>query len=154
MKSLRFLRTSLTGAALVVLLLAAAIHSFAKDGRDFAGSYRITQATPHEDQMILTFEARLQNNSGADLKQAVVTIHPSRPAPAPLAQFQPVKAWKNHAHVTLTQQLTVSKFEYDRWLKGSQPALMVIYHDANGQRWERFAQVSRRPGPASQTSQQ
>jgi hypothetical protein len=150
MKILRFLRTSLTGAALVVLPLALSTLSFAKDGRDFAGSYRITHATELNDQMVLTFEARLQNNSGADLKQAVVTIRPSRPAPAPLAQFQPVKTWRNHADVTLTQQLTVSKLEYDRWLKGSQPALMVIYHDAAGQRWERFAQVSRRPGPIQQ----
>jgi hypothetical protein len=150
MKSLRLLRTPLSGAVLVILLAAASIQSHAKDGRDFAGSYRITHATQQDDQMILTFEAHLQNNSGADLKQAVVTIRPSRPAPAPLAQFQPVKSWRNHADVTLTQHFTVSRVEYERWLKGSQPALFVIYHDASGQRWERFAQVSRRPGPIQQ----
>jgi hypothetical protein len=96
--------------------------------------------------MVLTLQVHLFNYSDADLKQAVVTLHASHPAPT-LAQFQPVKLWRNRGEVKLAQQVVVPRREFESWQKGSQPALFVVYHDANGQRWERFAQVRNLQGP-------
>jgi hypothetical protein len=131
---------------LVTALLLLPIAGLAKDGRDFAGFYNVSNVVEQGDQMVLTFQVHLFNYSDADLKQAVVTLRASHPAPA-LAQFKPVKLWRNRTEVKLSQQLVIPRHELELWQKGTQPALFVVYHDANGQRWERFAQVSSRPGP-------
>ena len=118
----------------------------AKDGRDFAGFYNVSNVVEQGDQMVLTFQVHLFNYSDADLKQAVVTLHATHPG-APMAQFHPVKLWRNRTEVKLAQQMIIPRHEFELWQKGTQPALFVVYHDSNGQRWERFAQLSRRPGP-------
>lgn len=139
----RALKTS--PLVLVAALLLLPIAGLAKDGRDFAGTYNVSNVVEQGDQMVLTLQVHLFNHSDADLKQAVVTLH-ARPA-ATLAEFQPVKLWKNHGEVKLAQQVTVPRREFESWQKGGQPALFVVYHDATGQRWERFAQVRNLQGP-------
>jgi hypothetical protein len=93
--------------------------------------------------MVVTLRVQLQNNSDADVKQAVLTLREF--GGGPLGTFQPVKLWRNHGEVRLTQQFAVPKREFESWHKGSQPALMVVTHDENGQRHDRFVQLSRRP---------
>ena len=132
---------------LVTAVLLLPIAGLAKEGRDFAGFYNVSNVVEQGDQMVFTLQVNLFNHSDADLKQAVVTLRASHPAAA-LAQFQPVKLWRNHGEVKLSQQVVIPRHEFELWKKGTQPALFVVYHDANGQRWERFAQVSNRPGPA------
>jgi len=132
-------------------LLFAALSLFpilglAKDGRDFAGSYSVSNVVEQGDQMVLTFQVHVFNYSDADLKQAVVTLRASHPGAA-LAQFHPVKLWRNRTEVKLAQQVIIPRHEFELWQKGTQPALFVVYQDSNGQRWERFAQLSSRPGP-------
>ena len=134
-----------------IFLLVAALSlfpmsGFAKDGRDFAGSYNVSNVVEQGDQMVFTLQVHLFNYSDADLKQAVVTLRASHPG-APLAEFHPVKLWRNRTEVKLAQQVVVPRHEFELWHKGTQPALFVVYHDANGQRWERFAQLRSRPGP-------
>jgi len=131
---------------LIAALLLLPVAGLAKDGRDFAGFYSVSNVVEQGDQMVLTLQLHLFNYSDADLKQAVVTLRASQPAPA-LAQFQPVKLWRNRTEVKLAQQVVVPRHEFELWQKGTRPALFVVYHDSNGQRWERFAQVSSRPGP-------
>lgn len=140
----RALKTS--PLVLVAALLLLPIAGLAKDGRDFAGTYNVSNAVAQGDQMLLTLQVHLFNHSDADLKQAVVTLHAPHAAPA-LAQFQPVKVWRNHGEIKLAQQVVVPRREFESWQKGSQPALFVVYHDATGQRWERFAQVRNLQGP-------
>lgn len=131
---------------LVAALSLFPVSGLAKDGRDFAGSYSVSNVVEQGDEMVLTFQVHLFNYSDADLKQAVVTLRASHPAPA-LAQFQPVKLWRNRTEVKLAQQVVIPRHEFELWQKGTQPALFVVYNDSNGQRWERYAQVSSRPGP-------
>ncbi|HZZ17250.1 MAG TPA: hypothetical protein VFE08_14955 [Candidatus Sulfotelmatobacter sp.] len=133
-----------------VLLAALSIFpnsGLAKDGRDFAGFYNVSNVVEQGDQLVLTLQVRLFNYSDTDLKQAVVTLRSSHPAPV-LAQFRPVRLWRNRTEVKLTQQIVIPRHEVELWKRGTQPALFVVYYDANGQRWERFAQVSSRPGTA------
>ena len=145
MQLLRSMQRSLVGASLAILLLAT-VAANAKNGRDFAGRYSINSTVEEGDQMVVTFRFQLFNHSNADLKGAVVKLHSADPGPVPVQLSQPVKSWKNHGEVRLTQQFTVSKREFERWQHGSQPALFVVYHDAQGQRWERFVQMSNRQG--------
>jgi hypothetical protein len=123
------------------------VNSLAKNGRDFAGVYNVSSVVEQGDQMLLTFQVHLFNYSDADLKQVVVTLRASHPASV-LAKFRPVKLWRNRAEVRLSQQIVIPRHEFELWKKGTQPALFVVYNDANGQRWERFAQVMNRPGLA------
>lgn len=132
---------------LVTALLLIPNLGFAKDGRDFAGAYSVSNVVEQDNQVTLTLQVHLFNYSDADLKQAVVTLRGSHPTPVVLAEFQPVKLWRNHGEVRLSQQVVVSRREYEIWQKGVQPALVVVYHDASGQRWERFAQVRNLPAP-------
>lgn len=141
----RALKTS--ALVLVAALLLLPVAGLAKDGRDFAGEYNVSNFVEQGDQMVFTLQVHLFNYSDADLKQAVVTLRASHPAPA-LAKFQPVKLWRNRGEVKLAQQVVVPRHEFELWQKGTQPALFVVYNDAKGQRWERFAQVTSRPGPA------
>jgi len=145
MPFLRCLRTSLVGASLVILLLAT-VAANAKNGRDFAGRYSVNSAVEEGDQMVVTLRFQLFNHSNVDLKGAVVKLHSVDPSPVPAQLSKPVKSWKNLGEVRLTQQFTVSKREFERWQHGSQPALFVVYRDAQGQRWERFVQMSNRQG--------
>jgi len=132
---------------LITALLLMPIAALAKDGRDFAGSYNVSDVVEQGDQMVLTLQVHLFNNSDADLKHAVVTLRSSHSTPLPLAKFQPVALWRNHGEVRLTQQVVVPRRDYELWQTGSQPALFVVYKDTAGQRWERFAQVRNQPGP-------
>ena len=52
----------------------------AKDGRDFAGYYSLTNAAEKGGAVELTLALQLFNYSGADLKQAVVTVRESHPS--------------------------------------------------------------------------
>lgn len=131
-------------AAIVVSLgLVVAISAAAKNGRDFAGFYSVSNVTDQGNQVALTLRVQVFNHSDLDLKQPLLTLRES-PGRA-LGAFQPVKLWRNHGELRLTQQFVVPKREFERWHKGSQPALMVVYRDAQGQRYDRFVQMSNRP---------
>jgi hypothetical protein len=132
-------------AVLLVLLalMLSAVTVSAKDGRDFAGFYSVSNVVDQGDQIFVTLRVQLFNHSDADVTQAVLTLR-QNPG-GPLGTFQPVKLWRNHGEVRLTQQFVVPKHEFERWYQGVQPALMVVTHDENGQRHDRFVQISRRP---------
>jgi hypothetical protein len=144
MTSLRFSRASLPFVLLTILL--STVLASAKNGRDFAGHYKVSSAVEQGDQMVVTFRFQIFNHSDADLKGAVVKLHSQEPGLAEAQLSRPVKLWKNHGEVRLTQQFTVSKREFERWSHGSQPALFVVYRDGQGQRWERFVQMSPQKG--------
>jgi len=126
-----------------LVLVLSAISAAAKNGRDFAGFYTISNAVEQGDQMVVTLRVQLHNNSDADVKQAVLTLR--QPVGAPLGAFQPVKLWRNHGEVRLSQQFVVPKREFESWHSGAQPHLMVVTHDESGQRHDRFVQLSSRP---------
>jgi hypothetical protein len=144
MKSSRILQSVLKGAAFA-LLLALSVFANAKDGRDFAGFYHVSNVVEQGDQMLVTLSVQVFNHSDADVKQAVLTLH-AHPLPTPIGEFQPVKLWKNHGELRRSQQFLVSRQAYERWGRGAQPELMVVYHDEQGQRYDRYVQMSQRPG--------
>jgi hypothetical protein len=141
---MRCLHLSRAWVALATLgVLLGALTASAKNGRDFGGMYSIVNTVNQGgDQVLVTLRVQLFNHSDADVSQAVVTLREN--GGGPLGTFQPVKLWRNHAQVRLTQQFVVPKHELQNWQKGAQPTLMVVTRDANGQRYDRFVQMSRR----------
>jgi hypothetical protein len=136
---------SWSGLIFVSLMIGviAAVPAFAKNGRDFAGFYSVSNVAEQGDQMAITLRVQVFNNSDADVKQAVLTLR-QNPG-GPLGTFQPVKLWRNHGEVRLTQQFVVSKPEFESWHKGAQPAVLVVTRDENGQRHDRYVRLSVRP---------
>jgi hypothetical protein len=142
MKTSRFSCAVLIFVSLMICALAG-VPALAKDGRDFAGFYNVSNVVEQGDQMVITVRVQVFNNSDADVKQAVLTLR-QNPGPA-LGTFPSVKLWRNHGEVRLTQQFVVPKHEFEQWHKGTQPALMVVTHDSTGQRYDRYVQLSSRP---------
>jgi hypothetical protein len=117
----------------------------AKDGRDFAGHYSLTNATEKSGQVELTLTLQLFNYSGADLKQAVVTVRAPHPVPEVLASFAPIKLWRSGKDVVVSQQLTIARDEYQRWSARTQPRVFVGYSGEDGHAIQGWAQLSRLP---------
>jgi hypothetical protein len=131
-------------AVLASLILSLSAYAASgKNGRDFAGFYTVSNVVDQGNQTMLTLRVQLFNQSDADVKQATLTLRES--PGSEIGAFQPLKLWRNHGEVRLAQQFVIPKREFEKWRKGSQPALMVVYHDAQGQRFDRFVQMSKRP---------
>jgi hypothetical protein len=129
-------------AALPILFTAQA---GAKDGRDFAGHYSLTNVIDKGSQVELTLTLQLFNYSGADLKQGVVTVHPAPPIPGVLATFAPIKLWRSGSDVVVSEQLTIAREEYKQWSARVQPAVFIGYSDEEGHTYLRSAQLRRLP---------
>ena len=133
----------LMGLGLVMALLGAG-SAAAKNGRDFAGIYHITNVTDAGDSYSFTFKARVMNYSGAGIKDAFVILRGSDLPRQDYAVFSGVNM-ADHQHATVSGTATVPKREYDRWQRGAHPVLMIQYKDSNGDTHEKRVELARRP---------
>jgi hypothetical protein len=117
----------------------------AKDGRDFAGHYSLTDVTEKGGQVELTLTLQLFNYSSADLKQAVVTVRSPHPIPLVLTSFAPIKLWSRGSDVVVSQHLTIPLGEYQRWSARTQPRVFVGYSGDDGHAMQGWAQLTRLP---------
>ena len=117
----------------------------AKDGRDFAGFYSVTNVTNLNDQVRATVNLQLCNYSGADLKEAAVRLRETFPGTAVLGTYTPIQLWRNGSDAAFSLHVTVPRDEYQRWSTRRQPNVVVVYRDDQGREWQRAAQISRRP---------
>jgi hypothetical protein len=133
------------------LALCLALLTQAKDGRNFGGDYRILQVTEQGDNVELRMSLRVINFSGADVKDATISLtsslvrHPPSPAfdwEKEQAPFTNVTLHFNEHQIVppLVGTFTIPAREYARWRKGEGPNFMINYQDASGQpRRERIA---------------
>jgi hypothetical protein len=132
-------------AALFTASVLTSVNAVAKDGRDFAGHYSLTNVNDQGSHVELTLALHLFNNSGADLQQAVVTVRPSHAGPDVLGTFAPIKLWRSGRDIVVRQQLTIPREQYQRWSTGTQPSVFIGYSTEDGRQLQRWAQLSRRP---------
>jgi hypothetical protein len=138
-------RTFLTRVGLGLFLLTA-ITATARDGRDFAGIYSLTNVQQSGDTVHLTLHLRLSNNSDADIKGAIVTLMQDSPLVALRGSFPTVQLWRKNQAVKLSGQFTISKREYEDWSRApGQPNIVILYQDASGRTWQKGAQMHPRP---------
>jgi len=138
MRSMRFSRACV--AALFATLLLTTITAFAKDGRDFAGFYSLSQPKMEGDHVRITLRLQVHNNGDADVKNAVVSLR-QRTGFDLVGTTKPITLLRLHDHVNVSQEFTISRHEYENWREGIPPELSIIYR-ANGKTWERSIQVS------------
>lgn len=127
----------LSGALLFTALLAAA-----KDGRDFAGFYSLTDVDEQDGQVRVTLNLQLFNYSDADIQGAVVVVREAAGV-TEFGRFAAIRVWRNGHDVVLSRTLTVPRAEYERWSTRRQPGVCIAYTDHGGQEWTQTAQLNR-----------
>ena len=149
----KFLAIPVAVAAFLAVLAAAPL--LAKGAREFAGFYRILQATNQGDMVQVRISIHVFNYSEADVKDATISLRSSLPH-APGAReawekqqpaFQGVTLRVNEHQVVppLEATFTVPAREYQQWLKGAQPHFVIDYQDASGKPQHRAIELMRRP---------
>ena len=123
-------------AALVVCGLAAA-----GDGRDFAGSYALSDVTDLGPEMRLTLTLRVHNFSGADVPDATITLEDSLFPDTSYGRFEHVSIGLQDS-VRLREVFLVARSEYEVWQAGGTPHLRIQFRDAAGKTVERLIELA------------
>ena len=149
----KFLAIPVAVAAFLAAL--GAVGMFAKEAREFAGFYRILEATNQDDTVEVRISLRVFNYSEADVQDATISLRSSRPNGPRAAEawekeqpsFQGVVLRVNERQVVppLEGTFTVPAREYARWLKGAQPRFVIDYQDASGKPQHRAIELMRKP---------
>ena len=144
MQSQRLSRAGLV--CLLIVLLLTTLAATRSSGRDFYGYFDVSGVQEQGDMVQVTLHLRLFNHGDADARGVIVTLIDSSPAMTLRGNFDPVKVWKSHQFLEMTQAFTITKREYQEWMAPpAQPNLVILFQDAKGATWQRGAQLSRRP---------
>ncbi len=145
MQSQRQSRAWLVCGLLTAILLAT-VAARASSGREFSGYFDVSHVQEQGDLVQVTLHLKLFNHSEADAKSVIVTLFDPSPAMTLRGNFQPVKVWKSHQFIEMSQEFTVTKREFKEWMAApAQPNLVILFQDAKGATWQKGAQISRRP---------
>jgi hypothetical protein len=126
------------------LLLCLALAVLAKDGRDFAGFYALSNVSEQGDKVEFTMTVQVSNYSDlGDIKAPVIALLEGG-SHAKLGEFSAVKTMPAKRGVTVSGKFTVSKMEFQSWSKHGMPQVVVIYEDS-GRTLRQHVQLSRRP---------
>jgi len=142
MTSLSFARVRAT--SLLAVFLLGAVVAVAKDGRDFAGFYSLSDVTEAGDRVQVTLQLQLFNYSGMPLENVAVALNSAQPESAAIARFAPIKLWPSGKDIMLIRTITVPREMFDRWRGHTHPNIFITYHDSDGQALEQTAQLTQR----------
>jgi hypothetical protein len=129
---------------LPLILGITAFPASAKNGRDFAGFYDLTQVSDLGESFQVNFSVRLFNFGDSDVDGATVTlVDPLRPKKG-YGAFQAVSL-RQRERVRLNDLIvTVPRREYESWQQGGTPALRIEFTAADGTPVRRRVELSRR----------
>jgi hypothetical protein len=130
---------------LPLILGIAAVPVNAKNGRDFAGYYDLTQATDLGESFQVSFSVRMFNFGDSDVDGATVALVDPLRSKKSYGAFQAVSL-RQRERVRLNDLIvTVPKREYERWRQGGPPALQIEFTAADGTLVRRRVELSRQP---------
>jgi len=128
-------------AALAFLILGMSAVALAKDGRDFAGFYQLTNLSQQGDSYHATLNLRVFNFSEADIAGATLKLSSSLAADETYYSFTGVFV-EDHNSVRLSGEVNIPREEYEMWRKGASPELQLVFTDDSGETRERKVEVS------------
>src|SRR5947208_4240777 len=114
----------------------------AADGRDFAGSYQLTDIVDQGDTVLATFTTRVFNYSDADVSDATLVLD-SRLVSGQTYWSFPSVSIANRGSVRLRCAVTIPRAEYNLWQQGSRPNLHVDTANADGTSLRRMVELTR-----------
>jgi hypothetical protein len=120
----------------VLALCFTSVRLAAEHGRNFAGEFQVRNVV--DEGSIIKFELHVKvvNFSGADLRNATLTLADRRPGQSPDAMgyrgsFTEVSI-RYHKSIELDGSFMAPVREYEQWQRGAAPALVVTYFDEAG----------------------
>lgn len=119
------------------LLLLVALPVPAKDGRDFAGFYKLGEIADLGEEVRVTLTVRVHNYSAADVNDATINLEDSLFPDTVYGRFEHVSIGDREG-VRLAGVFIVARSEYDLWQVGSAPHLRILFQDAAGKTAERL----------------
>lgn len=135
------------------LFMASASWALAAEGRNFMGYYDISNVSSSGNQVQVTLQLKIFNNSKSDIQHGAVALYTSEPTSTPLGGFNAMKLFRAHHDADLARQFTIPKREFDRWQHGAHPALFFLYQDAQGRTLRQNIDLVRRPMAPIQSGQ-
>jgi hypothetical protein len=111
------------------LLLALIVTASALEGGDFTGAYRMSHVAKDRNVVHLTLTLQLRNHGETDVHDGTVALMDNQPRRNPIGGFPTIKLLRLHDRVILRQNFDVPRTEYDRWISGGQPNLMVLFKE-------------------------
>ncbi|MFL6451827.1 MAG: hypothetical protein ACJ746_29785 [Bryobacteraceae bacterium] len=123
-------------------LLSAPRRLAASDGRDFAGSYQLTDIFDQGDTFVATFTTRVFNYSDADVSEATVVLD-SRVVPGQTYWSFSSVSIANRWSVRLRCVIKIPKAEYNTWQQGARPNLHLDTANDDGTSLRRTVELTR-----------
>ena len=117
---------------LACLILLALSTAAAKDGRDFAGFYQVSEVVEFVEEFQVTLTVRVFNYSGTEVNDATIMLEDSFLPGEPYGSFITPVYFQDRESVRLSDRFTIPRREYEDWLEGGTPSLIIDYMDANG----------------------
>jgi hypothetical protein len=132
-------------AALALCFISASL--LAEHGRNFAGEFQVRKVVDEGSVFHFDLHVQVFNFSGADVKDATLTLADRRPGANPDAidyqgSFREVSIAYRKS-IVLDGSFTVPVREYHAWQHGAAPYLAVTYRDEAGN--ERRSPVELKP---------
>lgn len=116
--------------SLCVILTALALAAFSATS-DFSGSYNLGAPSAVGEDIQLTISLAINNNTGANVSNAVIALHDPRAARVTYGQLTGVSLPAG-SPAEVNGLFTVPRGLYESWQKGSSPAMSVSFTDAKG----------------------
>lgn len=116
-------------ACVILLALGTAA---AKDGRDFAGFYEVSEVVEFVEEFQVTLTVRVFNYSGTEVNGATVMLEDSFLPGEPYGSFITPVYFQDRASVRLSDRFTIPRREYEGWQEGRTPRLTIEFMDADG----------------------
>jgi hypothetical protein len=113
-------------------------------GNEVVGFYRIVQTTDLGTTVRATLQIHLVNNNQPELSVTKVALRSRMPAsrPAETAVWARLAAREG---TNVTQEIIVTRAEYESWSKGASPALQVTMQTSEGREMRRMIALRRLP---------
>jgi hypothetical protein len=129
------------------LLLVASAGVRAGNGREFSAMWDVEKVTSLDAQRVsVTLVLRLRNHSATNVSHVSIRLA-DRVAPGEtVATLHDPLAIGYRASATVTDIVTVERSEYQRWLRGGSPNLVVEVIDARGRHVDYPVEMVRMPG--------
>jgi len=142
-----------TGAGFLVVFALCALLAgdAARAGQRYpvTGFYSITQITDLGAEVRVTLHMRLVNTSDEDFSSAKFVLLGAHPW-VRIRGTIPSLFLRPHSEDSFTEDFTLPHAEYERWLRGGQPLLVMQFHAANGKEMKQAVWLIRRPAQREQ----
>ncbi len=130
---------------LACLILLAVSTAAAKDGRDFAGFYEVSEVVEFVEEFQVTLTVRVFNYSGTEVDDATIMLEDSFLPGEPYGSFITPVYFQDRASVRLSDRFTIPRREYEGWQEGRTPRLTIEFMDANGNTIRRPIELAQMP---------